>query len=194
MKKVSDLVSLDLILTTIQKLSNKYEELENIAAAQLNTEYSTGWYRDFHAAKNKQEMLSELSTTLIKAAKDGIPIPERTKLSRKQYYVVYYHNEIVAVVNPDTVEHIEVPDYQPDCVKLVSKVYYREYDWVDSSFVRFIGTYVKKCDVDIQTIKNTMRDTIIWDNCPIVDDFEHALEIEHTVTDSWRKIKAKYSK
>lgn len=194
MKKVSDLVSLDLILTTIQKLSNKYEELEGIADTQLNVEYSKGWYKDFYAAKNKLEVLNELSIALKKAAKEGIPIPERSNLFRKQYYVVYYHDDIVAVVNPDTVEHIEVPDYQPDCVKLVSKVYYREYDWIDASLVRFIGTYVKKCDVDIQTIKNTMRDTIIWDNCPIVDSFDQALEIAQTITDSWRKIKAKYNK
>lgn len=194
MKKVSDLVSLDLILTTIQKLSDKYEELEGIADAQLNAEYSKGWYRDFHAAKNKQEVLCELSTALKKAARHGMPIPERPKLSRKQYYVVYYHDDIVAIVNPDTVEYIEVPDYQPDCVKLTSKVYYREYDWVEDTLVRFIGTYVKKCDVDIQTIKDTMHDAIIWDSCPIVDDFDQAFEVGRTVTDSLRKIKAKYSK
>jgi hypothetical protein len=39
-----------------------------------------------------------------------------------------------------------------------------------------------------------MCDTIIWDNCPIVDSFDQALEIEQTITDSWRKIKAKYNK
>ena len=60
MKKFSDLVSLDLILATIQKLSDKYSELENVADTQLQSEYSRSWYAEYHAAKNKQQVLNEL--------------------------------------------------------------------------------------------------------------------------------------
>lgn len=196
MKKFSDLVSLDLILATIQKLSDKYSELENVADAQLQSEYSRSWYAEYHAAKNKQQVLNELYRKLKNAVekKREALIPNRKRVQCKQYYVVKYYDTIVAIVNPEAVKCIDVSGSQEDCVALSCPIYYEENGLVETYSTNIYGHYVKLCDVDIDNITNIMPDTIIWDRIPVVDSFNQAHSIVMAILDNWLDIKRKYNK
>lgn len=196
MKKFSDLVSLDLILATIQKLSDKYSELESVADAQLQSEYSRSWYAEYHAAKNKQQVLNELYRKIKNAVekKREALIPNRKRAQYKQYYVVKYHDTIVAIVNPQAVKCIDVSGSQEDCVALACPIYYEENGLVETYSTNIYGHYVKLCDVDIDNITNIMPDTIIWDRIPVVDSFNQAHSIVMAILDNWLDIKRKYNK
>ena len=196
MKKFSDLVSLDLILATIQKLSDKYSELENVADAQLQSEYSRSWYAEYHAAKNKRQVLNELYRKIKCAVekKGDALIPDRKKAFYKQYYVVKYYDTIVAIVNPEAVKCIDVSGSQEDCVALSCPIYYEENGLVETYSTNIYGHYVKLCDVDIDNITNIMPNTIIWDRIPVVDSFNQAHSIVMTILDTWFDIKRKYNK
>lgn len=196
MKKFSDLVSLDLILATIQKLSDKYSELENVADAQLQSEYSRSWYAEYHAAKNKRQVLNELYRKIKCAVekKGEALIPNRKRAQYKQYYVVKYYDTIVAIVNPEAVKCIDVSGSQEDCVALSCPVYYEEYGETESYATNIYGHYAKLCDVDIENITDIMPNTIIWDRIPVVDDFNQASDIHMAVLNNWLDIKRKYNK
>lgn len=196
MKKFSDLVSSDLILTTIQKLSDKYSELENVADAQLSVEYSKAWYAEYHAAKNKQQVLNELYRKIKNAVekKREALIPNRKRAQYKQYYVVKYHDTIVAIVNPQAVKCIDVSGSQEDCVALACPVYYEEYGEIERYNTNIYGNYVRLCDVDIENIKDIMPNTIIWDEIPVVDNFDQASDIHNEVMEAWFNIKRQYNK
>lgn len=193
MRKLSDLVSSDLILATIQKLSDKYAELENVADSQLSTEYSKGWYAEYHAAKNKQQVLNELYRKIQHAIeKERELIPQRKECRRKRYYVLKYHDDIVAIINPNTVSSIDVSGSQEGCINVACRVYYKEYGEITDCSIAFYGWYVKLCDVDIETITNTMPNTIVWDENPVVDTWQQADNICDKVRNYWFNIKNKY--
>ena len=196
MKKFSDLVSLDLILATIKKLADKYAELENVADTQLSAEYSKAWYAEYHAAKNKKQVLNDLYRKINCAVekKGEELIPSRKSARYKQYYVLYYHNTIVALINPEAVEFIDVSGSQEGCITLECPVYYEECGHTEKYATKFWGHFVKLCDVDIKTITDTMPNTIIWDRIPIVDNFFQAADIRSEVTEAWLNIKRKYNK
>lgn len=196
MKKFSDLVSLDLILATIQKLSDKYSELESVADAQLQSEYSRSWYAEYHAAKNKQQVLNELYRKIKNAVekKREALIPNRKRAQYKQYYVVKYHDTIVAIVNPQAVKCIDVSGSQEDCVALACPIYYEEYGELSRYNVNIYGSYIKLCDVDINNITDIMPNTLIWDEIPVVDNFDQASDIHNEVMEAWFNIKRQYNK
>ena len=191
MEKLSDLVSLDLVLATIKKLSNKYEELESIADTSLSVEYSRNWYAEYHASKNKKQVLDELFKRFSKISEENVLIP-RNKLLRKNYYVLYYHDDVVAVINPEAVTFVDASS-QIGCVSLSSRIYYREYDELNYIGVRFYGWYAKLQDVDIKTIEETVHNTIVWDKCPVVDNISQADNIADHIRDKWLAIKRKYN-
>ena len=196
MKKFSDLVSLDLILTTIQKLSDKYSELENVADAQLQSEYSRSWYAEYHAAKNKQQVLNELYRKIksaVEKRREAL-IPNRKRAQYKQYYVVKYCDTIVAIVNPKAVKCIDVSGSQENCVALACPIYYEEYGELSWYNVNIYGSYIKLCDVDINNITDIMPNTLIWDEIPVVDNFDQASDIHNEVMEAWFNIRRQYNK
>jgi hypothetical protein len=196
MKKFSDLVSLDLILATIQKLSDKYSELENVADAQLQSEYSRSWYAEYHAAKNKQQVLNELYRKIknaVEKRREAL-IPNRKRAQYKQYYVVKYRDTIVAIVNPKAVKCIDVSGSQENCVALACPIYYEEYGELSRYNVNIYGSYIKLCDVDINNITDIMPNTLIWDEIPVVDNFDQASDIHSEVMEAWFNIRRQYNK
>jgi len=196
MKKFSDLVSLDLILATIKKLSDKYGELENIADAQLSVEYSKAWYAEYHAAKNKQQVLNDLYRKIQRAVEKGREalIPNRKRAFYKKYYVVKYYDTIVAIVNPEAVKCIDVSGSQEGCIALACPVYYEEYGETKSYATNIYGHYATLCDVDIENIVDMMPNTIIWEKAPVVNTFSQASDIHMAVLQAWLNIKRKYNK